>query len=179
MSEALRENLSAGLSDGLDKAIISGTNGLLTGTVLANHAQAASTTFDNYIGQFAFGRVDGRYASTTSDIRIVMGSRSYSDAGQVYRNTTVDRTALDRILELTGGVRVSAHVPAVASNKQNAIIRLGLRKDYVAPIWSGITLVPDEVTLAAKGQLKITAVMLSAQKLIRAGGFYKQQIDVS
>ena len=179
MSEALRENLSAGLSDGLDKAIISGTNGLLTGAVLANHAQAASTTFDNYIGQFAFGRVDGRYASTTSDIRIVMGSRSYSDAGQVYRNTTVDRTALDRILELTGGVRVSAHVPAVASNKQNAIIRLGLRKDYVAPIWSGITLVPDEVTLAAKGQLKITAVMLSAQKLIRAGGFYKQQIDVS
>lgn len=179
MDAALRENLSAGLSDGLDKAIISGSAGLLAGTVLANHSQAASTTFDNYIGQFAFGRVDGRYASTTSDIRIVMGSRSYSDAGQVYRNTTVDRTALDRLIELTGGVRVSAHVPAVASNKQNAIVRLGLRRDYVAPIWSGITILPDEITKAASGGVVLTAIMLAAQKLTRAGGFYKQQIDVS
>ena len=36
MDSALRENLSMGLSDGLDKQIIQGTNGLLTGTNLAN-----------------------------------------------------------------------------------------------------------------------------------------------
>ena len=179
MDSALRENLSMGLSDGLDRQILRGTAGLLTGTVLANHAQAAATTFDQYITDLAFGRVDGRYAATTGDIRVVMGAKSYADAGQTYRNTSVDRTALDRLMELTDGVRVSAHVPAVASNKQNAVVRVGGQRNMVAPIWTGVTLIPDEVTKAANGQIVITAVMLHAVKLLRSDGYYKQEINVS
>lgn len=78
-------------------------------------------------------------------------------------------------MQVTGGVRVSAHVPAAVGNKQNAIVRLGMRRDMVAPIWEGVTLIPDEITLAKNGQIVITAVMLHAVKLLRAGGFYKQQ----
>ena len=37
-------------------------------------------------------------------------------------------------MEVTGGVRVSAHVPDASSNRQNAIVRLGQRRDMVAPI---------------------------------------------
>ena len=48
------------------------------------------------------------------------------------------------LMEATGGnVRVSAHVPAVSGDKQNAIVRLGMHSDYVAPIWEGITIIPD------------------------------------
>ena len=175
MDSALRENLNEGLTAGLDKQIVSGTNGLLTGTNLANHDATAITTFDGYISEFGYGRVDGRYASATGEIRAVMGSASYAHAGKTYRNNSVDRTALDRLMELVGGVRVSAHVPAEASNKQNAIIRRGMRRDMVAPIWEGITLIPDEITKAENGQIVITAVMLHAVKILRAGGFYKQQ----
>ena len=39
MDAALRENLSDGLSDGLDKQILAGTAGLFTGTNLPNNAQ--------------------------------------------------------------------------------------------------------------------------------------------
>ena len=177
MDSALRENLSMGLSDGLDKQVLAGTNGLFTGTVLANHNVTAATTFDNYIGHLAFGRIDGRYASTTADIKIVMGNSAYNDAGQTYRNTSVDRTALDRLMELTGGVRVSAHVPAAASNRQNVVVRRGNNRDMVAPIWEGITIIPDEVTKADVGQIVITAVMLHAVALLRADGYYKQQIQ--
>ena len=74
---------------------------------------------------------------------------------------------------MTGGVRVSAHVPAVASEKQNAIIRLGMRRDMVAPIWENIAFIPDEITKAGEGQIVITAVMLHAVKILRVGGFYK------
>ena len=179
MDSALRENLSDGLSDGLDKQIMAGTNGLLTGTVLANHTQAAATTFDQYIADFAFGRVDGRFASTTAAIRAVMGGDTYADCGSTYRNTSVDRTALDRLMELTGGVRVSAHVPDKASDKQNAVIRLGSRRDMVAPIWEGIAIIPDEITKAASGGIIITAVMLHAVKLLRSAGFYKQEVNLS
>ena len=75
----------------------------------------------------------------------------------------------------TGGIRVSAHVSAVAANKQNAIIRLGMRRDMTAPLWEGVTLIADSVTKAATGEIVITAVMLAAFKILRSGGFYKQQ----
>ena len=87
--------------------------------------------------------------------------------------TNVDRTALDRLMEITGGVRVSAHVPAAASNKQEAVIRLGNNPDMTAPIWENIAIIPDEVTKAAAGQIVLTAVMLHAVKLLRSDGYYK------
>ena len=78
-------------------------------------------------------------------------------------------------MRILGGVKVSAHVPAVSGNKQNAVIRLGMRRDMVAPIWANIALIPDEVTKAGAGQIVLTAVMLSAQKILRSAGFYKQE----
>ena len=64
---------------------MSGTNGLLTGTNLANNLAAAITTYDTYVSDFAYGRVDGRYASTAGDIRVVMGAATYALAGSAYR----------------------------------------------------------------------------------------------
>ena len=176
MDSALRQNLNEGLSDGLDDQILTGSNGLLTGTNLAAHNVSTVTSFDDYVSNFGYDRVDGRYASSAADIRIVVGTGTYSHAGKVYRHaTSVDRTALDRLMDITSGVRVSAHVPAVASNKQNSVVRRGMRRDMVAPIWEGITLIPDEITKAKQGQITITAVMLHAVKILRAEGFYKQQ----
>ncbi len=175
MDAALRENLSMALGDALDDQILSGTSGLLNGTVLANHNVNAVTDFATYLKEFGYGRVDGTYAMTAGDLRVVMGAATYAHAGAVYRNNSVDRNVLDRLMEITGGVKVSAHVPAVASNKQNAVIRRGTRRDMVAPVWEGVTLIPDEVTKAANGQIVVTAVMLHAVKLLRADGFYKQQ----
>ena len=175
MDEALRENLSDGMSNELDKQAVSGAGGLLTGTILANHNAAAITTFANYIDDFGYGRVDGRYANMVSAIRVVMGNKTYAHAGSVYRNASVDRTALDRLMELTSGVMVSGHVPAEASSKQNSIIRIGTRRDFVQPVWDSIEIIPDSITMADAGTIKVTAVGLFAQKLLRSDGFHKQQ----
>ena len=114
-----------------------------------------------------------------SALRVVMGAKSYEDAGSTYRTSDSEQPALERLMEITGGVRVSAHVPAVSGNKQNAVIRRGTRRDMVAPVWEGVTLIPDEVTKAGSGQIVVTAVMLHAIKLLRAGGFYKQEVNLS
>ena len=45
----------------------------------------------------------------------------------------------------------------------------------VAPIWEGVTLIPDEITKASSGEIVITAVMLHAVKILRSAGFYKQE----
>ena len=137
------------------------------------------TNFTSFVEDFGYGRVDGQYASNVGDLRIVMGTASYAHAGSTYRGNNSDSPALDRLMAVTGGVRVSAHVPAASSNRQNAVIRLGQRRDMVAPIWNGITIIPDEVTKAKQGQIVVTAVMLHAVKILRTDGFYKQMVQVA
>ena len=164
-----------GLADGLDNRIIIGTTGLLTGTVLANNNVTAATSFDLYQSQFAGGRVDGRYAGDYPDLRVVLGSDTFAHADNTYRASESDISALARLRSKVAGVRVSGHVPAVTNAfRQNNLVRLGLRRDMVAAIWENVAIIPDEVTLAANGQIKLTAVMLYAVKLLRAGGFHKQ-----
>lgn len=176
MDEALRMNLSDGLADGLDKQIIAGTNGLLTGTNLPNNNATAVDTFDTYESRFVWNQVDGRYASMATDLALVVGQATYGDMASNYRGPAMDGNALDRITRSTAGIRVSAHVPAVAADKQNAVIRRGMSPAAVAPIWEGVTIIPDEVTKAANGQIVITAVMLHAVKVLRtAAGLVKVQ----
>ena len=110
----------------------------------------------------------------------MVGAATLKDLGSTYRNTSVDRSALDRLMELVSGVRVSAHVPGPASNRQDVVIRRGMSTNAVAPVWEGITIIPDEVTKAANGQIVITAVMLYAMKVLRtAAGLVKQGTDHS
>ena len=102
-----------------------------------------------------------------ADIRVVMGSGTFANAATKLP-TNGEENALARIRNDSSGVRVSAHVPAVSgSDKQNALVRLGTRQDYVAPVWGQVTLIPDEITLAGKGQIQLTAVLLHAVKLLR------------
>ena len=58
MDNALRAALNAGLEEKLDFEAVAGTAGLFNGTNLGNHAQAAGTTFAQYLTQFLYGRVD-------------------------------------------------------------------------------------------------------------------------
>ena len=176
MDSSLRQALSMGLEEGLDADAISGTNGLLTGTKLPNNNVSTATTFALFISQFSAGRVDGRYAAQQGDIRSVMGQVSYGHAAATYQSTP-HQSALDVLMDKTGGVRVSAHVPAAASNKQNAVVRLGMRRDMVQPLWNGVTIITDEVTLSGKGEIEITAVLLMNTRILRAAGFHKQQIQ--
>ena len=179
MDEALRMNLSDALSDKMDQQILAGTNGLLSGTNLPNHNSSAEATYAHYRSELGYGRVDGTYAASVGDIKILMGAATYGHAAAAFRSTNAgDRAALEDLMSVTSGVKVSAHVPGVASKKQLAVIRLGSRRDMVAPVWEGVTLIPDEITKAANGQIVVTAVMLHAVKILRSAGFFKQQLQV-
>ena len=176
IDQALRAALNAGLEEKLDQELIAGTEGLLTGTNLANHAAAAVTTFAAYLSAFGHSRVDGRYAAALSDVRAVVGAPTYAHMGNQYRSNNADYSALDAIDRKTSGVRVSAHVPAVASHKQNAVIRLGMHDRAVLQVmWDGVSIVPDEITKAKTGEISVTAILLVATKILRASSFHKQE----
>ena len=133
MDSALRMALNGGLQEKLDLDAIAGTEGLLTGSNIENHNVTTVTTFALYMSQFIYSRVDGRYATDASMLRTVVGSGTYAHMGSVYRANNVDDPAAQIINARTGGVRVSAHVPIVASSRQNAVIRLGQARDMVQP----------------------------------------------
>ena len=174
MDSALRMALNSGLQEKLDLDLIAGTAGLLTGTNLPDHDVSAVTSFANYLSRFLYGRVDGRFAEMKSDIRVLMGAPIYAHAGSVYQSSAY-KSALSVLEQDSGGVRVSAHVPDVVSKKQDSVIRLGLRRDAVQPVWGAVTIIVDEVTLSGKGEIEVTAVLGMNTKILRQDGFYKQQ----
>ena len=178
MDSALRAALNGGLQEKLALAAITDTAGLLIGTNLPNHNVTSVTSFAGYLSDFLYGRVDGRYAEMKSDIRVLMGPATYGHAGSIYQSSAY-RSALSILEQDSGGVRVSAHVPAVASNRQNAVVRLGLRRDMVQPPWGAITIIVDEVALSGKGEIEVTAVLGMNTKILRADGFHKQQSQLS
>ena len=174
MDSALRMALNGGLQEKLAYEAIGGTSGLLTSTNLPDHDVSAVTSFANYLSRFLYGRVDGRYAEQKNDIRILMGAPIYAHAGSVYQSTAF-KSALAVLEEDSGGVRVSAHVPAVVSKKQDSVVRLGMRRDMVQPVWGAVTIIVDEVTLSGKGEIEITAALGMNTKILRQDGFHKQQ----
>ena len=180
MDSALRENLSMGISDKLDSELLAGAGGLFTGTILADHdSGTAVTTYAQYRSQLLFSRIDGRYANGVGEIKILMGSDSYAHAAGQYRGNNDNMDALMSLISQSGGVRVSSHVPATATTKQDALVRRGMRRDFVQPVWDSVEIIPDEITAADEGEIIITAVGLFAQKLLRSDGFYKQELKVS
>ena len=176
MDSALRMNLSAALSDELDEVVI---DHLLTGSTLTANAASAADTYATYRSRFVYAHIDGSYASMASDLRLVVGSDTYSDMAGTYRANEDSMNALGAIMSETSGIRVSAHAPATASNKQNGLVRIGMNMDYAVGIWQGVTIIPDEVTMADEGEVKLTAVMLYARALLRSSGFAKVEAQHS
>lgn len=174
MSAALRQALTSGLSEGLDKAIVD----QIVTDVTRTDASAADT-FAAVRKRFCYSAIDGRFASREGDIKLLVGADTLADWSELYRGNNADDSAVDSIRRITGGVRVSPHIADVASNKQDVICRLGMRMDAQAPVWDGVTIIPDEVTEAAKGQVKIHAVMLYNVKVTRTAGFKRIQAQHS
>ena len=114
---------------------MNGTNGLLTGTILANNNVSAITSYANYRAEFGYGRVDGIYATGIGDIRMVVGSGTYGHMAAQFRSTNAgDRAAVEDLMDVTGrreGER-RTFPPCRAAINKTPIIRLGMRRDMVA-----------------------------------------------
>ena len=174
MSEGLRQALSAGLSEKLDAQFIAQ---VVTDT--GQIARADADTFASYIENLLYKRIDGRYAMTESDIRLLLGTDTYSDLASTYRAAESAETALTHIKAAGVMCRVSPHIPDVAATKQDCVVRRGLRQDAVIPIWQGVDILEDVYTGRGKGEIEISAVMQCNWKVTRVAGFIRHQVDIS
>ena len=176
LDASLRLALNAGLQEKLDEQAIEGTDGLLTGTNLPNNNVNATSTFELYLSGLLYGRVDGRYARTPADVRMIVGAGTFTHAAGTYKGNNSDESGVERLQEKSGGLRVSAHVPDVASNKQNALIRLGMeRGGATQPVWQGVSLVVDEYSRSAHGEIIVHAILLANFAITRKDQWSKRQ----
>ena len=176
LDAALRLALNSSLQEKLDQQAIEGTDGLLTGTNLPNNNVSAVSTFALYLSGLLYGRVDGRFARTPSDIKMIVGAPTFAHASAAYKGNNSDESGVERLQEKSGGLMVSAHVPDVASNRQNCLIRLGMERGAaVQPIWQGVSLIVDEFTRAAYGEIIVHAVLLSNFAVTRKAQWSKRQ----
>ena len=170
MGNALRQALNAGLSESLDAKVVA--------QIISDSTRvdaSAAFTFALYRSGLVYDRIDGRFATGESDLRVLIGAPTLKDMAPLYRTNNSELSVIELVRRITGGVRVSPHVAAVASHKQDAIVRLGSRMDAVAPLWQGVSLITDEITAADKGEIVITAILLGAYKVLRTGGFAQVQ----
>ena len=167
MDQSLRQALSSGLSEKLDAQLVT--------QVLADVTQTdagSADTYATYLSRFVFALVDGRYVTGEDGLRLLIGTTTLSDMSSLYRSANAgEMSAIEKLRSITGGVRVSPHIPAAASNKQPVLVRRGTRPDAVVPVWEGVQLVVDEITGVGVGSIKITAILLAAWKVVRTGGF--------
>ena len=180
LDASLRLALSGGLEEALDAQALGGTDGLLTSTNLPNNNVNTASTFALYLSGLLYGRVDGRYARTPGDVRMIVGQGTFTHAASAYKGNNSDESGVERLQEKSGGLRVSDHVPDVASSKQNCLIRLGMdRGAAVQPMWEGVSLIVDEFTRSAYGEIVVHAVLLANFAITRKAQWHKQQVQTA
>ena len=178
MEEALRMALSSALSEQLDALwmaqMIKAANagGLGNATDLAS----AEAGFGDY-KRLVAGNVEGRFSASKQDIRSMMGAATFAHADTQYTSNG-DVSALSSISAESGGVRVSPHVAAVASKKQDAFVRLGMRADGVVALWNGVHLIYDEISKASSGEIQLTALLMNSRAILRTGAFKRIAVQV-
>ena len=176
LDASLRLALNGGLQEKLDQQAINGSDGLLNGANLPANNVSAISTFALYLSGLLYGRVDGRYARTPGDVRMIVGQGTFTHASGTFKGNNSDEAGVERLQAQSGGLRVSAHVPAVSGNKQNALCRLGMERGAaVQPMWQGVSLVVDEFTRAAYGEIIVHAVLLANFAITRKAQWFKQQ----
>ena len=157
MEESLRVDLRGAVADAMDAQVIAGNgtapnvNGL-TNALTAPADPSNVFTWVDAVRAVA-SQVDGKFASTPAQVRTLVPPALYASLA-VSLHATASVSAAARYIEsISGGIRVSANLPALASNIGTALISKTAQAGSVAPVWEGLSLIRDPYTGAASGQV--------------------------
>ena len=169
MEPAFRNILNGALREAFDTAVV---KELLTVTQIDKTSNIVN--YSRSLQQLIYDFVDGRYATSPADIGVMVGPQTYNALSTFYRANGSETSALDRIGQLSAGIRATANLSALTgSNKnQEALVRVGSgRRNAVCPVWRGVEITTDRITGATKGEVEVIATMYYAVSVSDANGF--------
>ena len=162
LEAALSEAMQGSLSNELDEQTFNGASGELNGLFTQATDVAAASAVETYatgIARFA-ALVDGRHAYDLSDLRAVIGSKTFALYAGIFSGNG-DVSLFDYLTRILGSIRVSDRVPAVASTAQKGIVVLSASS--TAPkihVWDAMQIVRDPYSGAGVGKVTLTATAL-------------------
>ena len=122
MSEGLRQALNQGLSEAIDAQTVAQIV-----TDVSRTTRTTTSDFAHYKSRLT-SSVDGRYAGMESDVKMLIGAPTLIHGETLYKSGESAESAIGLLRRTSGGVKVSAFVPGVASNRQDILGTQG-RKD--------------------------------------------------
>ena len=185
----LRRDLAAVMSDQMDHQVVNGdgnapnVSGFQT-ELAAPAAEANAITWSEGLGKMT-ALVDGLNSFDLSDIRTVIGKRSFGYYETLFRTGATDngpRASLgDYIRAKIGGYSVSSRIAEIQAHSQINIAALTSfpGRNAVAPMWSAFEVIRDNITQASKGQIILTAIALWNFKILRETGFNLYRVRIS
>ena len=181
LETALRTDLSSVLANIVSGQILNGSgaapqvNGLLN--KLADPSDVGSeSAYTDYIEAITGGL--GKTASSEAEVRLLVGLGTYVHArGKMVTNTAVD--AVSGMRSLGAAVKVSPHIAAKSASKQQSIrTTAGADGQLVLPVWQGVQIIRDNVTLAKNARIAMTAHMLFSFAIKRVDGITQLQFNI-
>lgn len=192
IEELMREDLSAQVSDLLDKQVLAGTGaGANIGGFLAVPANgglpvlaATGSEVDYAAALLELNRgVDGKYAGSTGELAFVVGDSTYRKLGGLV-NAGSGETATSTYMRMSRAFMASANITAPSNThvQQGIAAKLGaMGANSLCPIWAGLTLLVDEISqdLRKKGWISLTYIMHADFKILRKDGFSRVTYQVA
>ena len=189
MDENLRDDLSKSLRDQYDDQLLNGngTSPNLSGLLmqLTDPSAPASGVEDwpRFVAASA-NAIDGLYAYECSDVRSLVGTKTYSLAATTFRGTDGPISAAAYLARTTGGFLASGRLAAPANHVQQGVLRLsGAAAEgmvAVVPTWQGVQLLVDPYSLSDEGKVRTTAsVLVGGVALLRPAAFKQVAYRVS
>ena len=162
LEAALSEAMRGSLSNELDEQTFNGASGELNGLFTQATDVAAASSVETYatgIARFA-SLVDGRHAYDLSDLRAVIGSKTFALFAGIFSGNG-DVSLFDYLTRILGSIRVSDRVPAVASTAQKGIVVLSASSTPPKiHVWDAMQIVRDPYSGAGVGKVTLTATAL-------------------
>ena len=173
LDDSLRMNLRNAISDKVDAEVLTRAGeGLLDfGTDPTQNGSSISNTSHALSG--IFSAVDGKFASMATEIKLLLGTSTYSELGQAIFDTGSGALASEKLGQVCGGLRVSANIPAKTGDGEDALIVKGTgRRNCVSAAWDSIEIVMDPYGAnAGKGEIVLTAISMFDFAILDEGGF--------
>ena len=176
LEDSLRADLGDGLQNAIDVDLLTRTSeGLLDlgtdpGTVPAGSATLPATFLSD-----AYSGVDGVFASSINQVRVLYGPETYAYAGGLVIAANHPETVIDKMMRIAGGVFVTDNAGAYAANKQEALIIKGpARRNTVGVMWNGVQIIRDEVTRARQGEIRLHVLGMWDFAVVRTDGYIRK-----
>ena len=192
LEESLRRDLSGTLSDQLDKQVLVGGGGANFGGFPCQPRHKVVWPHEATLRRWWTSPLPPPNSRSASTVNMqvdylrscaVVGDDTARKLATVFQTNDSD-SALAYATRVTKKTMASANVPGPtnANFQEGILARVGAEgMNAVSPVWSGLTMIRDEVsqTLRKQGQISVTSIMLAGFDILRADGFARTKFKVA